>query len=144
MGWFNYVGLIIIVLIMVPNVVYALKHRSQGNNNVPTYVVVLENLGRYASMFFLVFNIPNTWFSFFVPTGMLFYILVNSVLVVTYIALFIAFWNKTGMAKALWLSILPSLVFLYSGAMIVSIPLMISSLLFAFTHVYISIRNAHA
>ena len=72
MGWFNYVGLIIIVLIMVPNVVYALKHRSQGNTNVPTYVVVLENLGRYASMFFLVFNIPNTWFSFFVPNGMLF------------------------------------------------------------------------
>ena len=144
MGWFNYVGLIIIVLIMVPNVVYALKHRSQGNTNVPTYVVVLENLGRYASMFFLVFNIPNTWFSFFVPNGMLFYILVNSVLVAAYAALFIAFWNKTGTAKALWLSILPSLVFLYSGAMIVSIPLMISSLLFAFTHVYISIRNANA
>ena len=75
---------------------------------------------------------------------MLFYILVNSVLVVAYVALFIAFWNKTGMAKTLWLSILPSLVFLYSGALIVSIPLMISSLLFAFTHVYISVRNAHA
>ena len=117
------------------------KHKNPDDKNIAKSIVVIENIGRYGSMIFLVFNIPYTWFNFFLPNGLYIYIIVNSILVILYAFLFLLFWNKSGLLKSLFLSIIPSVIFLFLGIMIISIPLIIMSLLFAFGHIYISIKN---
>jgi len=141
MDWFNYIGLMIVVAMLVPNVIYALKHKFPENNEIPRYMPIAENLGRYGAMAFMVFNIPYTWSSYFIDQTLLAYIIVNAALVVAYIALFFVFWNKKGIVKALLLSLLPSVIFIFSGIMVLSVPLMMFALIFAPTHIYISVRT---
>lgn len=91
MSWFNYIGLIIIIIIMILNIIYMNKHKNPDDKNIAKSIVVIENIGRYGSMIFLVFNIPYTWFNFFLPYGLYIYIIVNSVLVILYVFYFCYF-----------------------------------------------------
>lgn len=31
MGWFNYYGLAVMAIIMIPNIIYAVKHKDSAN-----------------------------------------------------------------------------------------------------------------
>lgn len=143
MNWFNYYGLIFVALIMIPNIVYGITHK---NDLVNTYknkaAIMLEQIGRYACLLFMVFNIPYTWTGFYFMFGETVYLIVNAILVFAYCIAWLVTWKKSGIVKALLLSIIPSLIFIFSGIMIVSIPLIIFSILFAILHILISVKNA--
>lgn len=142
MDWFNWYGLIIVAIIMIPNIIFANKNKGGFVNNYKNKVVeILEQIGRYGCMCFMVFNIPHTWFGFFFSLGETVYIAVNAVLLLDYILAWIVLWKKRGIIKAVLLSVTPSLIFLFSGIMIVSIPLMFFAVIFAVTHILISIKN---
>lgn len=70
------------------------------------------------------------------------YLIVNALFVVAYCIIWIITWKRTGIIKALLLSIIPSMIFIFSGVMIASIPLIIASIIFAVTHILISVKNA--
>lgn len=142
MSWFNYIGLIIIVAIMIPNVIRSAKTKNPKNVGILKLITVGENLGRFGSIFFMIFNIPHTWFSFFLPNGLTIYIVTNAILVGAYLFFYVVFWNTDRLSKALFLSIIPSIIFLFSGIMITSIPLIIFAILFGVTHIYISVYNS--
>ena len=142
MSWFNYYGLIFIVLIMLPNIVYSIKNKNSAPNNYTNKIAeIFEQIGRYACMAFMIFNIPYTWFGFYFDYANIVYIVVNSALVTAYCIIWIILWNKDGMLKSLLLSILPSLVFIFSGVITASIPLIIFAIIFAVTHILISVKN---
>ena len=51
MEWFNYYGLIIISIIMIPNIIYAITLKNDFINNYNNKVaIVLEQIGRYGCM----------------------------------------------------------------------------------------------
>ena len=139
MSWFNYIGLIIIAVIMIPNVVFAMTNKDGFENKS---VETLEQIGRFACFILMIFNIPYTYFGFWFEYGKLTYVIVNSALVVAYVTGWVVFWNKDGMAKSVLLSVLPSLVFLFSGVTLSNIPLIAFSLVFAPCHILISVKNA--
>lgn len=142
MSWFNYYGLIFVALIMIPNIIYAVKNKNSFANNYKNKLVeVLEQIGRYGCIALMIFNIPYTWFGFYFPFAQIAYIVMNAVLVIAYCVIWVILWNKNGIIKALLLSIIPSLVFLFSGIMIASIPLIVFAVLFAVTHILISVKN---
>ncbi len=142
MSWFNYYGLIFIVLIMLPNIVYSIKNKNSALNNYTNKIAeIFEQIGRYACMAFMIFNIPYTWFGFYFNYANIVYIAVNSALVTAYCIIWIILWNRDGMLKSLLLSILPSLVFIFSGVITASIPLIIFAIIFAVTHILISVKN---
>ncbi len=142
MSWFNYYGLIFIVLIMLPNIVYAIKNKNSITNNYTNKIAeIFEQIGRYACMAFMIFNIPYTWFGFYFDYANIVYIVVNSALVTAYCIIWVILRNKDGILKSLLLSILPSLVFIFSGVIIASIPLIIFAIIFAVTHILISVKN---
>lgn len=60
MGWFNYFGLAIIVIIMIPNIVYAIRHKDgeESASYCNKAATVAEQIGRYGCMAFMIFNIP--------------------------------------------------------------------------------------
>lgn len=105
---------------------------------------MLEQIGRYAYMLFMIFNIPYTWTGFYFTFGETVYLIVNAILVIAYCIAWVVTWKKSGIVRALLLSIIPSMIFIISGIIIASIPLIIFSVIFAVTHVLISVKNATA
>lgn len=139
MGWFNYYGLIFMVVIIIPNIIYAIKHQSKSMVNQNPVVEAIEQIGRYGCMIFMIFNVPYTYFNFWFTS--LWYLIVNGVLAAAYCLAWVVFWKKKHLAKVLTLSILPSVMFLFSGIMLLNIPLIFCSILFAFAHIFISVKQ---
>ena len=142
MSWFNYYGLAIMVIILVPNIVYAVKHKNDAVNAYHNKAVeVLENIGRYGCFVLMIFNIPYTYFNFWFQYGLTVYLSVNGGLCLAYLIFWLICWNKNGKLKALSLSILPSCIFLLSGIILAYIPLIAFAVLFAITHILMSYKN---
>ena len=61
MSWFNYYGLIIMAIIMIPNIVYAVKQKDgmalESHNKM---IIIAEQVGRYGCFVLMIFNIPYT------------------------------------------------------------------------------------
>lgn len=70
------------------------------------------------------------------------YLIVNGVLCFGYVLFWIICWEKNNLLKALSLSVLPSMIFLFSGIMLGGIPLLAFSVIFAIFHIFISVKNA--
>ena len=142
MSWFNYYGLIIMAVIMTPNIIYAIKQKDGAANAYRNQAVeVLEQIGRYGCLIFMIFNIPYTYFNFWFAYGFAVYLSVNSGLCVAYLIFWIICWSKKGKLKALSLSVLPSCIFLFSGIILANIPLIVFAVLFCITHIFISYKK---
>ena len=143
MSWFNYYGLAIMAIVMIPNIAYAVKHKSDSTNTYNNKAAeILEQIGRYGCMAFMVFNVPYTYFNFWFDYALICYLSVNGSLCLAYLIFWIVCWNRSGKLKALSLSIIPTAIFLYSGIVVANIPLIAFSILFGITHILISYKNA--
>lgn len=144
MSWFNYIGLIVIAVIMIPNIIYAVKRKDGLQNGYENKAAeIFEQIGRYGCFVLMIFNIPYTYFNFWFYGAFIMYIIVNSILCVAYLVCWAVFWNKSHLAKAIALSLLPSGIFLFGGVMLANIPLIVFSIIFAPCHILISCKNAH-
>lgn len=144
MDWFNYVGLIFVTVIMIPNIIYMKTHTDCFNNIYHNKAIeTLEQIGRYGSFILMVFNIPYTYFGLFFPNAFLTYIIVGSILVFLYVLVWIICWNKHLVFRSYALSIIPSVLFIFTGVMFRSILLIICSLIFSYAHITISLKNAY-
>ena len=143
MEWFNPFGLVFITIIMIPNVVFAIRCKDGFANNYRNKIVELaEQIGRFGCFGFMIFNVPGTWFGWASNESFALYLILDTLLVTVYCILWTVCWKKNGIFKALALSILPSVVFLFSGIMSRSILLIVAALLFAPAHIFISYQNA--
>lgn len=70
------------------------------------------------------------------------YLAVNTALLLTYVLVWIILWNKDSVLRALILSAIPSLLFFFSGIMILSVPLIVTATIFAVGHITLSLTNA--
>lgn len=143
MIWFNYYGLIIIILIMVPNVVFAILHKDGFENKYSNKLCeAFEQVGRYACFALMIFNIPYTCFGYYFPFAETVYFSVNGALVLSYLLVWVIMWKRDNLLRAVLLSAIPSTIFVFSGVIIASIPLIVFSIIFAVTHILISVKNA--
>jgi hypothetical protein len=142
MEWFNIFGLVFMAFIMVPNIIFTMKCQDGFTNNCGKAVETVEQIGRYGCFGTMIFNIPGTWFGWWSDEAFGVYLAANALLVALYCGIWIIGWKKTSVFRTLALSILPSVVFLFSGIMSRSVLLILSALLFAPAHIYISYRNA--
>ncbi|MDO4748663.1 MAG: hypothetical protein Q4A12_05765 [Eubacteriales bacterium] len=143
MEWFNVYGLVFIMVLMIPNIIFAIKCKdgflNKWNNKA---VELIEQIGRYSCFAFMIINVPGTCFGFFSDEAFAVYLIVNIVLILIYCAIWIVCFRKNNVFRALSLSIIPSVMFLFSGIISGSILLVVASLLFAPSHILISYKNA--
>ena len=143
MGWFNVFGLIFIVVIMIPNVVFAIKRKDGFDNKWDNkFVEFIEQAGRFGCFGFMIFNMPGTWFGWWSDEAFALYLIVDGILVMLYCAIWIICFKKNSVFRALALSVIPSALFLFSGIISRSVLLTVASVLFAPSHIAISYRNA--
>ena len=141
--WFNIHGLIIMIVIMMPNSVYSIKCKDEFKNLWENKVIyLLEQIGRFGCFGLMVFNISFTWFGFWFETVIYVYIVVNALLLLFYCLIWIIYFHKNSVFRALTLSIIPSVIFLFSGIMLLNIPLIIMAVVFAPCNITISYKNA--
>lgn len=139
----NVYGLLFVAVIMIPNVVFALKctdgfvHRWSNR-----FVEAIEQIGRFGCLALMIVNLPGTSFGWWSDEAFAVYLLADAALVALYGAIWMICFRKSSLFRALALSIIPSVLFLFSGIMSRSVPLVLSALLFAPSHILISYKNA--
>lgn len=143
MEWFNVFGLIFILIIMIPNIIFAIQCKDGfGNKRTNKYVEVMEQVGRFGCFGFMIVNIPGTWFGWWSDEAFSLYLIVDAVLVMLYCAVWMICFKKNSLFRALALSVIPSILFFFSGIMSRSVLLIIAAIVFAPSHIAISYRNA--
>ena len=143
MEWFNVCGLIFIVVIMIPNIVFAIKCKNGFENKWNNKLVeTVEQIGRFSCFGFMIINIPGMWFGWWSDEAFAVYLIADILLVTLYCIIWIAFFKKSSIFRALALSVIPSILFLFSGIMSRSVLLIIASIIFAPAHIVISYKNA--
>ena len=143
MDWLNVFGLVRVAVIMIPNILFAMKCKdgfvNKWNNKS---VETVEQIGRFGCFGFMIINIPGTWFGWWSDEAFAVYLVVDAVLVTLYCVIWAVCFRKSSVFRALALSIIPSVLFLFSGIMSRSILLTIAAVLFAPSHILISYQNA--
>ena len=143
MEWLNVFGLVIVAVIMIPNILFAMKCKdgfvNKWNNKS---VETVEQIGRFGCFGFVIINIPGTWSGWWSDEAFAVYLVVDAVLVTLYCVIWAVCFRKSSVFRALALSIIPSVLFLFSGIMSLSILLTIAAVLFAPSHILISYQNA--
>ena len=128
---------------MIPNIIFAIKNKD-GFDNLwhNTAIEILEQIGRFGCIAFMVINIPFTWLGFWFDGAVSVYLAVNSCLTAAYCTIWFVCFHKNSVFRALMLSILPSIIFLFSGVLLLSFPLIIASIIFTPCHILLSYKNA--
>ena len=145
MSWFNYYGLAIMAIIMIPNIVYAIKHKQGFENSYKNKSLeIIEQLSRYACFALMIFNIPYLCFNFWFNNALAVYLSVNGGLCLLYCVFWIICRNPKSKLRALSLSITPSVIFLFSGIVLAYIPLVVFAISFGISHVWLSYKNSVA
>ena len=143
MEWLNVFGLVMAAVIMIPNILFAMKCKggfvNKWNNKS---VETVEQIGRFGCFGFMIINIPGTWFGWWSDEAFAVYLVIDAVLVTLYCVIWAVCFRKSSVFRALALSIIPSVLFLFSGIMSRSILLTIAAVLFAPSHILISYQNA--
>lgn len=139
----NWYGVAVMAIIMIPNILFAAKHRDGFENQYHNKTVeCLEKIGRFGCFGFMCVNIPGTCLGWPSDQAFALYRIVDAALVVLYCGIWAVCFHKSGLFRALALSILPSVLFLLSGILSRSALLTVSAILFAPAHILISYKNA--
>ncbi len=141
-SWLNVFGLIFVILLLIPNIIYAVKYRDVENLCKNKVINVLEQIGRYGSMFLMVFNIGIAEFGFASTNAFLIYFLGSILLMLAYWIIWIIFFARQSMWNRMALAIIPTLLFLLSGCTLRHILLIITAIVFGIGHIYVTYINA--
>ncbi len=135
-NWINLFGLITIVLMLIPNILYAIKFKGQETKcKCCRSMYILEQVGRYGSMFLMAFNIGIAEFGFASETHFTLYAISNIALLVAYWFVYALYFHKRTNWKSIALAIIPSCVFLIDGIMLRHYLLVSFAIMFAFSHI---------
>ena len=143
-GWINVFGAVIVVLMLIPNIVYAIRYRDEKNLCTNRLMNLIEQIGRYACIVLMWLPLLVWKFGFRSVFEMLLYLFGNGALLFAYWVVFFRHMRKRSAAKALTLAVLPSCIFLMSGILLRHWLLVGFAVLFATGHIYVTLKNAQA
>ncbi len=139
----NFWGLVFVVIILIPNIVFAMTCKDGFENRYQNKLVeTLEQIGRFGCFFSMFIMIPYMNKGYWFQQGKMVYLILGFLLVSLYCLGWIVFWKENSVRKSLYLSIVPSLLFLESGVLSGNILLLIFAVIFAPCHILISYWNA--
>lgn len=140
-NWLNIWGFAIVVLLLVPNIIYAIKVRNQKNQCTNKLMNILEQVGRYGCMFLMVFNIGNADLGFHSIEAFLIFAFGNALLVIMYWVIWMLYFNKHKRWKQIALTVLPICLFLLCGITMQHYLLILFGIIFGIGHIYVTNKN---
>lgn len=140
-NWINVFGGSIVALMLIPNILFAIKHPEQPSLEISRAVTVLEQIGRYGSMALMVLPLFVWKFGFASSVLLLIYLLGNAVLLTAYYVFWAFYFQHRTLGRALMLAILPTLIFMVSALCLRHWSLLVSAVIFGCSHIYITWRT---
>ena len=140
-SWLNIFGLILVVLLLVPNIIYAVTEKNQENKCTNKLMNLVEQIGRYASMFLMVFNIGLAEVGFSSVGAFIVYMLGNILLMISYWTIWVLYFKKKAYWKQIALALIPTCIFLLSGITMLHFLLIIFAVIFGIGHLYVTNKN---
>ncbi len=141
--YFNIYGLIFVIIILFPNIIFAYFCKDGFENHYENKLVeIMEQIGRFGCFISMFLVIPFLNKGFWFKSGKIIYVAWGSVLVTLYCIGWIIFWKEDSIKKSLYLSIVPSLFFIKSGIISGNFQLLVFAIIFAPCHILISYMNS--
>ena len=143
-GWINIFGAVFVILMLIPNIVYAIKNRGEKNLCTNRFMNLIEQIGRYACIVLMWFPLLVWRFGFESKLDMILYLAGNGIFLAVYWIVFARYLKEKNAKRALILAILPSCIFLMSGLLLRHWLLAGFAVLFAVGHICVTEKNAQA
>lgn len=140
-NWINIFGGIIVALMLIPNIVFALKKNEKQRNKAGKAVTVLEQIGRYGSMSLMIIPLFVWEFGFSPLEFMFVYIIGNALLLIMYYIFWALYSKNKSMRNAIALAIIPTLIFVVSAVSVEHWSLLVTAVIFGVSHIYITYIN---
>lgn len=134
-GWINLFGAGIIVLIMIPNIIYAAGQKQDETQiEVPRGLSACEQVGRYGCIILMWLPLLVWKFGFGSVEEFLIYLIGNGALLLCYYLSWMLYSRKKTLSVAMALAIIPTAIFLLSGLLLRHWLLVAFAILFGFAH----------
>ncbi len=143
-GWINVFGAVIVLLMMIPNIIYAIRNKDAKNLCTNRFMNTIEQIGRYACIILMWLPLLVWKFGFSSVLDMILYLIGNGCLLAAYWVIFARYLKRKTVRRALILAVLPACIFQLSGLLLRHWLLVGSALLFAVGHIYVTQKNAAA
>lgn len=137
----NPLGIAIILLMMVPNVIFALRHRDMENKCKNRLINLLEQIGRYGCLVLMIICIGLDKFGFGSAEDFLIYLFGSALLLLAYFIFWILYGKSPSRKKALALATIPCCLFLLCGVTLRQWPLVVFAVFFCVCHVCVTLSN---
>ena len=134
-GWINLFGAAIVILIMIPNIIYAVRHKqAETKKELPLYLSVCEQIGRYGCIILMWLPL-FVWKFGFESTGEFFtYLIGTGILLLGYYLFWIIYAKNKTLKTAMLLAVIPAILFLLSGVLLNHWTLVVFAVLFGLSH----------
>ena len=134
-GWINLFGAGIIVLIMIPNIIYAAGQKQDETQiEVPRGLSACEQVGRYGCIILMWLPLLVWKFGFGSVEEFLIYLIGNGALLLCYFLSWMLYSRKKTLSVAMALAIIPTAIFLLSGILLHHWLLVAFAILFGACH----------
>lgn len=141
LNWLNLFGLIFVILLLIPNIIYALKAKNQQNKCTNKFMNVVEQISRYGCMILMVFHFGIAEFGFPSVGAFFAYLFGSVLLLISYWVVWILYFHKQTYGKQIALAVIPTCQFILSGVTMRYGLLITFSIVFGIAHIYVTSKN---
>lgn len=118
-GFINLLGGIIVILILIPNIIWAARGGGGGTETaVPKALTVCEQTGRYGCMLLMWLPLFVWEFGFRSFAGFAAYAAGNGALLIAYYVTWFVYAKKRTLYGGMALAVIPAAIFLLSGVLL--------------------------
>ena len=142
-GPINLWNFVIVTIMLVPNIIYALKNPNQKNSCTNKCMNILEQIGRYACIILMILPLcfDHMKFGFSSFSIFLIYGIGNVVLLLAYLLIWVMYSNESHAWRAISLAVIPTCIFLLTGLTLEHWLLVGAAVIFGTSHIYITQKN---
>jgi len=141
-GWISLFGAVIVIVMMIPNIVYAFRNKDEKNLCTNKVMNLIEQIGRYACIILMWLPLFVWKFGFASVIEMVLYMVCTGILLAAYWIMFVIYMKRRTQGLAIALAIIPSCIFFFSGILLRHWLLVGFAVLFAIGHIYVTKKNA--
>ena len=141
-GWINAFGAAFVILMLIPNIVYAIKNKDEEDLCSNRFLNIIEQIGRFACIVLMWLPLLVWKFGFSSVPEMLLYLAGNGILIIVYWIAFAVYLKRKTKRLALALAIIPACIFLLSGILLRQWLLAGFAVIFAVGHIFVTYKNA--
>lgn len=107
MDWFNLTGLIFVVVLLIPNMIYAVTNKDGFADNYHNkFIEAGEQIGRFGCFILMFIQLPFVTLGYIYDGAQTLHLIFGIVLLALYCGGWIVFRKGNSMAKALTLSLI--------------------------------------